>query len=210
MIHLLTFCVFFSAWYDRLALICTNYKNKSTEDFEEAIQVLRDGLKDPYTHLSKCSYTPSFRAADETSVYRPALENRLKRLENKLKISPEERYHGTTKLKRPEQILITGRRIIPLAETSTSSNSNAILGKSTDKKRGVSVSTNDKRAKSTAVRVPTKGKENKDASWKTTGKSVWRGKDGVEVNVEELALEHYETLGYKGYGTDRTRTFTAF
>lgn len=31
--------------------------------------------------------------------------------------------------------------------------------------------------------------------WK--GKSVWAGKEG-EINVEELALEHYATLGFRG------------
>lgn len=31
------------------------------------------------------------------------------------------------------------------------------------------------------------------------GKSVWLGRDNQEVNVETLALEHYEEKGYKGY-----------
>lgn len=34
---------------------------------------------------------------------------------------------------------------------------------------------------------------------RSTGKSIWRGRDGEEVNVETLALQHYESLGYKGY-----------
>lgn len=31
-----------------------------------------------------------------------------------------------------------------------------------------------------------------------TGKSVWRGREGEEVNVESFALQHYESKGYKG------------
>lgn len=28
---------------------------------------------------------------------------------------------------------------------------------------------------------------------------MWRGRDGTEVSVEELALQDYEEKGYKGY-----------
>ena len=34
---------------------------------------------------------------------------------------------------------------------------------------------------------------------KAMGKSVWRGRDDQQVNVETVALQHYEALGYKGY-----------
>ena len=37
-----------------------------------------------------------------------------------------------------------------------------------------------------------------DESRYRKGKSVWRGRDGEQVNVEALALQHYEKLGYKG------------
>lgn len=30
------------------------------------------------------------------------------------------------------------------------------------------------------------------------GKSIWKGRDGDEVNVETIALQHYENAGYKG------------
>ena len=33
--------------------------------------------------------------------------------------------------------------------------------------------------------------------WK--GKSLWRGRNGEQINVECRALQHYEELGYKGY-----------
>ena len=36
------------------------------------------------------------------------------------------------------------------------------------------------------------------AGWRWKGKSLWRGVDGTEVNVETRALQYYEGLGYKG------------
>ncbi len=46
------------------------------------------------------------------------------------------------------------------------------------------------------MRGKSKGKETEVIA-SATGKSVWHGRDG-EVSVEQLALEYYETLGYKG------------
>jgi len=34
---------------------------------------------------------------------------------------------------------------------------------------------------------------------KATGKSIWKGRDGKEVNVETVALQQYEDQGFKGY-----------
>lgn len=34
---------------------------------------------------------------------------------------------------------------------------------------------------------------------KSTGKSIWKGRNGEEVTVEALALQHYEAQGFKGY-----------
>ncbi|KAG8895836.1 hypothetical protein FRC01_012177, partial [Tulasnella sp. 417] len=94
------------AWYDRLALILMNYKDKDNASLEEALQLVKEGLEDPDTHL----------------IYRPALENRLIRIENKLKTPPEERYRSTLRLKKAKQNLITGRRIhsLPLVDVSPS------------------------------------------------------------------------------------------
>ena len=36
------------------------------------------------------------------------------------------------------------------------------------------------------------------ASPKWTGKSIWAGRDGEDVTVEILALQYYESKGYKG------------
>lgn len=38
----------------------------------------------------------------------------------------------------------------------------------------------------------------KDIKEQWKGKSLWVGKCGEEVNVETLALQHYELQGFKG------------
>ncbi|KIO34751.1 hypothetical protein M407DRAFT_16703 [Tulasnella calospora MUT 4182] len=191
------------AWYDRLALILMNYKDKDNASLEEALQLVKEGLEDPDTHL----------------IYRPALENRLLRIENKLKLPPEERYRSTLRLKKAKNNLITGRRIysLPLAEVNPSDQNlprpspkaatkTSLSDKSTTTlainlvRRG-SLTTATAKAKEGSPAAKPRGKENKVASWKSTGKSVWKGQNG-EVSVEELALEHYATLGYKGYHSE--------
>ncbi|KAG8909952.1 hypothetical protein FRC00_009145 [Tulasnella sp. 408] len=180
-----------------------NYKDKDNTSLEEALQLVKEGLEDPDTHL----------------IYRPALENRLLRIENKLKILPEERYRSTLRLKKAKNNLITGRRIhsLPLADVSPSDQNlprpspkaatkTTLSDKSTNTtannlaRKGSLTSTTAKAKEGSPAPKP-RGKENKSASWKSTGKSVWKGKDG-EVSVEELALEHYATLGYKGYHSE--------
>jgi fanconi-associated nuclease 1 len=36
------------------------------------------------------------------------------------------------------------------------------------------------------------------------GKTIWIGREGEHVNVETLALQHYEEKGYKGYIIEMT------
>ncbi|KAG8908522.1 hypothetical protein FRB99_005882 [Tulasnella sp. 403] len=179
------------AWYDRAALICTNYKDKSTENFEEAYDLLKMGLEDACTHL----------------IYRPALEKRLARVEKKLNISDEQRYRSDIILRRAKHVLITGNRIIPLGESHGGSTSNARNASEPYHKsanegtesRAQSASFFDKRPR--VLPEAAKGKENANANLKRTGKSTWKGRNG-EVSVEEYALEHYEGLGYKGFHSE--------
>ena len=41
------------------------------------------------------------------------------------------------------------------------------------------------------------------------GKSVWKGRDDQQVNVETVALQHYEALGYKGQVLQYGLTFSS-
>ena len=43
---------------------------------------------------------------------------------------------------------------------------------------------------------------------KMMGKSLWRGENGEELNVEMRALQYYENLGYKGFGFAASYIFT--
>jgi fanconi-associated nuclease 1 len=40
-------------WYDRIALILMNHRGKSTEAKWEALDVVKEALEDPYTHLGR-------------------------------------------------------------------------------------------------------------------------------------------------------------
>jgi len=45
---------------------------------------------------------------------------------------------------------------------------------------------------------------------KVTGKSIWKGKNDEKLSVEAFALQHYESLGYKGYVRISSRTSCSF
>ena len=109
------------AWYDRLALILMNYKDKDNAGLEEALQITRDGLQDPATHLSTWRISTEMPDTNLILVYRPALEKRLARLEKKLDVPSEDRYKSLTRLKKSSTILIKGHRAVPKSlQTATS------------------------------------------------------------------------------------------
>jgi hypothetical protein len=54
------------------------------------------------------------------------------------------------------------------------------------------------RAKSTVDSEP-RAQSVGSTTKKSGMKSVWEGNSGDHVSVEQLALEHYEALGFKGY-----------
>jgi Fanconi-associated nuclease 1 len=99
-----------------------NYKDKDNAALEDALQITRDGLQDPATHLSTgriSSETPNTNRL--ILVYRPGLEKRLARLEKKLDVPAEDRYKSLTRLKKSSTILIKGRRAVPKSlQTATS------------------------------------------------------------------------------------------
>ncbi|KAG9013848.1 hypothetical protein FRB94_004227 [Tulasnella sp. JGI-2019a] len=193
------------AWYDRLALICMTHKDKSQENFEEAWKIVRTGLDDPHTHL----------------IYIPALEKRMKRIEKRLEMSEEERHQSNLYLKSAKRVKMKGQRIVslPLSESTPGARAPLVApaGPSTNKGKGKGVPPVSGRGSiASFCPIPTKsvgstskrpgsgeqipGKDNHDtvAQLHLTGKSVWKGRDG-EVSVEQLALEHYEGLGFKGF-----------
>ncbi|KAG8887334.1 hypothetical protein FRB98_000203 [Tulasnella sp. 332] len=198
------------AWYDRLALICMVHKDKSQENYEEAWKIVKTGLKDPHTHL----------------IYQPTLEKRMKRIEKRLEIPKDERHQSNLYLRNAKKTTIIGQRImpLPLSESTPGPNTGRTpsvgpVGSCLNHGKAASVPPPTGRrsiasfcpSPATSSRSATRqlalpfrgnipGKENQDAmaQVRPTGKSVWKGRGG-EVSVEQLALEHYESLGYKGF-----------
>lgn len=119
---------------------------------------------------------------------RPKLAHRLKRLEKKLCIPPEEQYVGD-ELRTSFERRIEGVRIFtppqPIISIKRTSTPNLTTAK-------VSNTSADHHSSVVSGVTDTKAQR---PQWK--GKSVWAGKEG-EVNVETFALEYYATLGFKG------------
>ncbi|KAG9087418.1 Cleavage polyadenylation factor subunit clp1 [Ceratobasidium sp. 370] len=157
-------------WYDRMALVYTRYMGGGDGNLNKARDILLEGLNDELVHLGS----------------RPKLLKRLRTLEKKLRVPPEEQYVGDAELKTATLTRIEGVRIftplsaVQVQHTRTTPTPH-IKELTPDRKPLVMSTTADPKPQ----RVP----------WK--GKSIWAGKEG-EVNVETFALEHYATLGFKG------------
>ncbi len=160
---------------------------KGEENWREAWRVVVGALEDEDTHI----------------VYRPKLLRRLKTLEKRLGVPEEERVQCLGGLNQAEQEVIMGVRVYPavdasgrlgVAETKSNSNDGTSFVIDVDSKAKV------KQSKLPFTQaVAGEGGEGVKVQLPWTGKSVWKGRDGEEVNVETFALQHYETLGYKGF-----------
>ncbi|KAG8746873.1 hypothetical protein FRC10_003395 [Ceratobasidium sp. 414] len=173
-------------WYDRMALVYTRYMGGGDDNLNKARDILLEGLDDKLVHLGS----------------RPKLLKRLRTLEKKLRVPPEEQYVGDTELKTATLTRIEGVQIsTPLSATQVRHTSTTPVthtkGVTLDKKTGRRASVASTTTDSKAQRVP----------WK--GKSIWVGKEG-EVNVETFALEHYATLGFKGFHSEGSIISTLF
>ncbi|GJJ12411.1 hypothetical protein Clacol_006653 [Clathrus columnatus] len=83
------------AWYDRLALIYMTHMGNDVEVLTKAMEIVQCGLKDEETR----------------SIYRPRLERRLVRLENRLRIPINERHQVVRRLNNAKETFIGGSRI---------------------------------------------------------------------------------------------------
>jgi fanconi-associated nuclease 1 len=115
-------------------------------------------------------------------VYRPKLVRRLRNLEKKLSIPGNERVLCTGSLQQAQESHITGVRV----RTTIDATGKFTAVDTKPIKLGTSDSIESKAARTAKVQM----------AW--TGKSVWVGNDSENVNVETLALQHYEKLGFKG------------
>ncbi|KAG6816690.1 hypothetical protein H0H87_003778 [Tephrocybe sp. NHM501043] len=199
-------------WYDRRALLQTVYlcydagidgntKTKNVEVLREAMEGVRQALEDEATHL----------------VHRPGLVRRLLRLEKLLKVPEADRSSCSAFLKKADIVQFSAQRVW---STNKGSELDAHGRPIKDKIKGVRAyfSPNSNATNATPLKaidqtakppqwLITAQTTNLSANWKWKGKSIWRGRNGDTLNVEQRALEYYEDLGFKGFHSE-TRILT--
>ena len=146
-------------------------------------------------------------------VLRPSLVRRLRALEKKLKVRLEDRCRCEGELRKANSVSVVAERLYT-ADSSLKLDAKGRPIKSSEV--GVRAYFS-KVADGRQMSAEMENKSNvccpsfagislliydqsKDisAGWRWKGKSLWRGVDGNEVNVETRALQYYEGLGYKG------------
>ncbi|KAI0780638.1 hypothetical protein BD413DRAFT_619127 [Trametes elegans] len=182
-------------WHDRRALILMQHlkDDPARNAAENALAGVIAALEDEDTHI----------------VYRPMLERRLTRLERALDVPPDERHTCAGLPKKAERVPVVGVRVDKrmhldeagrVAEKERGLDGWATCAPS-PQKRKAEVGGADRMSKPTKPEKPEK----------IGGKSVWRGRDGEEVSVEMLALQHYEDqFGCKGFHCEGRIVTTLF
>ncbi|KAI9057954.1 hypothetical protein FKP32DRAFT_1743401 [Trametes sanguinea] len=184
-------------WHDRRALLLMNHLRPAsspssssasftvTSDHDAAtLEGVIAALEDPDTHI----------------VFRPMLERRLTRLEKWLDVPVAERHECVGRLAKAEEVFVKGVRVdrrLKLDEAGR-----VLGGKGGE---NATLSWANRRETSPQKRGA------RDEPEKFGGKSVWKGRDGEEVSVEALALQHYEDQhGCKGFHSEGRIVTTLF
>lgn len=202
-------------WHNRRALIyMTHFPRDDMGIAELARQGVIDALCDDDTHIGTFPLLLfTIWLLNLMSVHRPMLTRRLTRLEKKLNIPLMDRHTSVAQLRKPEETTVegfrirdrgsslhldsTGRPVTPLqpAERPMQWTPQSL---SSNKKPSVALKGADEVGLLTSsVFLRYLNVLQKNEPWK--GKSIWRGRDGDEVTVETLALQHYEDMGYQGF-----------
>ncbi|KAI0076777.1 hypothetical protein K474DRAFT_1644316 [Panus rudis PR-1116 ss-1] len=171
-------------WHERRALLLMTHIGKGDGEesvesiWKRAYEAVVEGLEDEDTHI----------------IYRPSLERRLTRIEKKLNIPLEERHVCEGHLAEPKEVYVEGDRVeirnggmildkdLRIKAKPPDSNANEGGGEDVDERR-----------------VAGGGILIDPDSPKPMGKSIWFGRNGEEITVEEVALQHYEDLGFRGF-----------
>ena len=174
----------YRVWYDRLALVLMQHLARP----EEAMRVVVDALNDELTHIGElCDLRCMNTEAYLVPVIQPRLERRLARLEKRLKIAGELRHKSDAHLRTCEARTIEGCRVHHTRHQSMAPITSFFSSRVTTRSLSPATPHN--------YSDPTKNTLKGPAGTH----SIWRSKNGEEIGVEELVLEHYSTLGYKGY-----------
>ncbi|KAF9817812.1 hypothetical protein IEO21_03154 [Rhodonia placenta] len=178
-------------WHERRALILMTHMGKSDRIYRLAMDAVTEALMDEDTHI----------------VFRPKLERRLTTLEKRLSVPENDRHICQGKLDKPDEVSISGVRVRHSAtslvlDRTCRVNNPPVLVK--DEKPGLTQLVLPWLSQKPDVREP------ETTMAKVTGKSIWRGWENEEVNVETLALQHYEEQGYKGFHCEGRIVSTLF
>ncbi|KAF9437609.1 hypothetical protein BGZ76_000066 [Entomortierella beljakovae] len=172
-------------WYERLALIKSNYSFQKRLGKQEALQVCMMALRDNHVHAGT-------KQAIDFSIINPKplvdatlIQARIVRLESELKVPFRDRHDFSyLTLRKAQTRILTGERLNTpgtAAPPYASSHSYSYIPNSMGSSHPI------------AQQRP-----------------LWRNIDGSDCGVEELALSYYGTLGYKGYHSENTILTTLF
>lgn len=157
---------------------------------------------------------------DHWIVFRPKLDRRLTALEKKLKVMPADRHTSEWNLQPPVFVAFEGVRVrhraaslkldrsgrnindTPKPKVSTTQAGDITKFLSPKKPGVMKVDTTPVSIKA-ETSLTRERKEEK-------GKSIWVGRDNLEVNVETLALQWYEDQGFKGIHSETRIIATLF
>ncbi|KAF8077614.1 VRR-NUC domain-containing protein [Lyophyllum atratum] len=196
-------------WYERRAILQMTYLCKYEDEevtktdmtvLRRAVEGVHEALKDEDTGL----------------VFRPGFVRRLRRLEKKLKVPEEERCFSEGELRTANVVQFTAERLFKTSKSlKLDANGRPIDGNEGNGDR-IRIYFSPLAAKAVVMTGTVADKENKPAArnpsdtWKWKGKSIWRGVNGEELNVESRTLQYYESLGYKGFHSESRVLTTIF
>ncbi|MCO5585352.1 hypothetical protein L7F22_039285 [Adiantum nelumboides] len=212
-------------WYDRLALITSNYPPSTTPNAirkakREALAISVQGIEDRDTHL----------------IYQDTLQRRITRLENQLNLPFSEKHDFSyAKLRKCEERIFRGVRLDKMMEEKKGIFGSTIPIPGEKERRSMSRDTSASDQYSFKYRTPlrkvvkvervelkaeeVKQEDENDDGTPTNDQeespkskysierrdvrkdmhSVWRGLDGQPCRVENLVLQHYEKQNFKGF-----------
>ncbi|KAL1664575.1 hypothetical protein GGF50DRAFT_114989 [Schizophyllum commune] len=173
-------------WYARQALIQMNHLCCDSDD-----KVEKASHKDEMRECARATLLAALDDEDVGDVYRPGLLHRLQRLEKMLKIDSS----ISEPLGKPNEVWVVAERIHKTEGEGE--------GWSPGKENRDNTLTQMWRDPDELVLI----QDPKYNMRKAMGKSIWKGRDDQQVNVETVALQHYEALGYKGFHAE-TRILT--
>ncbi|RXW24676.1 hypothetical protein EST38_g1186 [Candolleomyces aberdarensis] len=182
-----------SKLYYRRFLIQMNYVSKADGggwDFNilrQASEGAKQALLDEDTHL----------------VVRPSIVKRLRILEKRMKTPPEECVQCEGELREAVVVNVKAKRIFHRASSlkldaagypikdKENASIDSFLNRPANRETPMAADEGQAESHPTTAPAPKKRKG---------VKTIWEGRNGEEVSVEERALQHYQGEGFKGYG----------